>query len=85
MPKLINLINKTFGRLVVMKRVLNNRQNQSMWLCLCDCGKEKIIVGNDLRKGHTKSCGCLRKEIITKIMTKHGHNRRGKTTKIYYI
>jgi len=29
-----------------------------MWLCKCECGKEKITNGNSLRAGYVKSCGC---------------------------
>jgi hypothetical protein len=29
------------------------------WICLCDCGTETVVIGTDLRKGHTGSCGCL--------------------------
>ena len=32
------------------------------WLCQCTCGKQFITIGNYLRNGTTKSCGCLRKE-----------------------
>lgn len=35
----------------------------AMWLCECDCGTEKIINGSHLRQGHTRSCGCLSKEV----------------------
>lgn len=27
----------------------------------CDCGTEKTIDGKDLRRGHTRSCGCARR------------------------
>lgn len=30
-----------------------------MWLCKCECGKQKSVLGSSLRSGHTKSCGCL--------------------------
>lgn len=33
----------------------------SRWLCRCDCGNEKVILGSSLVTGHTKSCGCLSK------------------------
>lgn len=33
---------------------------KSMWKCICDCGKEKIVYGGHLESGHTKSCGCIR-------------------------
>jgi hypothetical protein len=36
-----------------------NKHNSPMWLCLCDCGKEKIILASSVKNGHTKSCGCL--------------------------
>lgn len=31
-------------------------------MCKCDCGGEARCTGIDLRKGHTKSCGCLQRE-----------------------
>jgi hypothetical protein len=32
------------------------------YLCKCDCGNEKAIIGSSLRTGNTSSCGCYRKE-----------------------
>ena len=29
-------------------------------MCRCDCGKEVVVVGSSLRRGNTKSCGCLK-------------------------
>ena len=29
----------------------------------CDCGKEKTVEESHLKTGHTKSCGCYRKEL----------------------
>jgi len=77
MPKLINLTGKKFGRLLVIEKLNNDKYNKIRWLCLCDCGNIKIIIGERLRSGHTKSCGCLNKEIITK----HGYSN----TRIYHI
>jgi len=48
---------------MVIRRNYPNRGEHSYWLCKCDCGKEKIIRGNDLKTGRTKSCGCLKMEI----------------------
>lgn len=33
-------------------------KKRAMWLCRCDCGKEKDIRGHDLRRGYSRSCGC---------------------------
>lgn len=59
--KLIDLTNKRYGKLVVIKKA-KNRNKKTMWLCKCDCGKEKIIGGNELKSGNTKSCGCYNLE-----------------------
>jgi hypothetical protein len=62
----------------VLKRVENDAQQNAQWLCLCDCGNEKIIRGGSLRQGKIRSCGCLlsekSKERMTNIATKHGHS-----------
>jgi hypothetical protein len=71
MRKLIDLKGKKFGRLTVIKRV-ENRGNDIYWLCKCDCGNTKTIFGGSLKRGLTKSCGCLAKEIRAKAITKHG-------------
>ncbi len=59
MCKLINLIGKQFTRLTVVKRVENTKWNTTRYLCKCSCGNETIVEGNNLRRGTTKSCGCL--------------------------
>ena len=37
---------------------------RAYWLCLCQCGCKTIKDGATLRKGHAKSCGCLKKIAI---------------------
>src|ERR1700722_661812 len=51
-----------FGRLLPIERA-PSRHNRTCWLCQCDCGKTKVVLGENLRKGKTKSCGCIRKEL----------------------
>jgi hypothetical protein len=84
--KFINLIRQKFGRLKVLKRVGNNKYGSSRWLCLCNCGKETIVLGNSLTSSTTQSCGCLRREESAeraKIKIKHGHSRKRKLSGIY--
>jgi len=65
MKKAIEISGKRFNRLTVIKRIYpNNRNNKVTWLCKCDCGNETIVSGADIRRGHTKSCGCLRNEKV---------------------
>ena len=61
-----SLVGLKFSRLLVIARVPNTPRGQSRWLCKCECGKEHIVVGSDLNKGHTKSCGCLELEVTSK-------------------
>ena len=75
MAKLIDLTGKRFGRLIVIKRMNNDKWGRAQWLCLCECQKKKIVPGNNLRRGDTKSCGCLRKEATGQRATKHGYSQ----------
>ena len=42
------------------------------WICKCDCGADKLVTESKLKSGHTKSCGCLARKILTDRQTKHG-------------
>lgn len=66
------LVGERFGRLTVVERLDSTERGHSMWLCRCDCGAEKSVLGTSLRKGATKSCGCLSKEITAQSHTTHG-------------
>ena len=62
---MLNLINKKFGKLKVvnfigLKQRADGRKN-SWWKCVCDCGREKDILGVALtrKKGPSRSCGCM--------------------------
>lgn len=54
----LNLAGRRFGRYVVLERRQNTKQGKAAWLCRCDCGKEKVVVGSSLLSGLTTSCGC---------------------------
>lgn len=55
--KAIDLKGKKFGKLLV-KEFAGHKNNLRQWLCICDCGIEKVVRGGHLSKGYTKSCGC---------------------------
>ena len=76
--RVLDLVGKRFGRLTVIKKAESKPDGRVRWLCKCDCGKEKIILGQLLRDGMTQSCGCLWFETMLKANTKHGYSRRGK-------
>ena len=54
----LNLINKRFGRLTVLREVPSARK-ESRWLCQCECGNYVELRGSALTSDGTKSCGCL--------------------------
>ena len=66
--KAIDLSGQRFGRLLVIGRA-GTKNGHATWLCKCDCGKEKTIESNELMRGHTKSCGCLSAEVMSRKKT----------------
>ena len=66
-----DLTGQIFSRLTVLSFYPNNRQGR-YWLCQCECGNTVIVISYGLRKGTARSCGCLRKELLSKSSTKHG-------------
>lgn len=73
-----DITGQTFGRWSAIK-LSAPRHDRRMWLCVCACGKRKIIYQTNLTAGYTKSCGCLRKEISTgnKHSKTHGMTNKG--------
>lgn len=62
MGVLKNLVNKRFGLLTVVKRHGVNSSKHVTWECICECGVTTLCTGNNLRSGHSKSCGHLRQK-----------------------
>lgn len=64
MKKLINLTGKTFGKLTVLKRIEKpkNIKTGVYWLCKCECGREHLVSGGNLKSGQVVSCGCYMKQ-----------------------
>jgi len=72
----VDLTEKQFNKLVVIKYINKNKNGGSRWLCKCECGRQVTVNGSDLKTGNTKSCGCLR--------IKHGHTINDSTSQAYY-
>lgn len=69
MRELCDLTGIRFGRLIALYVVT---KSPTMWKCQCDCGNTKIVYAGNLKRGSTKSCGCLSGELTAKRNTKHG-------------
>ena len=54
---IIDLKGKRFGRLTVLSLAPEHTHGMARWLCRCDCTRETVVRGGNLRNGNTKSCG----------------------------
>ena len=77
-----DLTGKKFNRLTVLSKCnYNNKYGRCMWHCKCDCGKELDLCSNSLLKNNTKSCGCLKMEIIKNRFATHKESK----TRLYFV
>ena len=58
----IDIAGQKFGRLLVVSQVSIPGRGKAHWNCTCDCGNHCVVSGVNLRRGRTKSCGCLHRE-----------------------
>ena len=83
MPAKIDLTNKVFGRLTVIKQADNiqtpNGRSHVAWECQCECGNSVVVRGDNLRNGHTVSCGCKKSEVLAAAGKNRISSLEGKT------
>ncbi len=66
---------RRYGRLIVLRRATERQNGRVMWTCECDCGQHVNVAKGNLDVGCTKSCGCLRKELVSAQFFRHGKNK----------
>lgn len=64
LAKKYSLINKKFGKLLVIAEYVKNSRRYCV--CECECGKKAVVLSTSLKNGHTKSCGCNLEEFRNK-------------------
>ena len=64
-----DLTGQRFGRLTAIKL---SSTRPARWLCVCDCGKEHNVSSIALKNSNTRSCGCMRREVLSDIKRTHG-------------
>lgn len=81
MPKLIDLSNKTFGRLTVISRAHDVRNGYPRWNCTCSCGNYAVVDGYYLVDKQIVSCGCYKRELAAAggCRLRHGATRGGQS------
>ena len=69
-----------YGRLHVVEFAGRTKHGAAQWRCRCECGAEIVAIGNNLRRGLTRSCGCLAREVSAKsavrVSREYAHVRR---------
>lgn len=63
----VDLTGRRFGRFLVIRKCERYGYDWSpIWECRCDCGTVKEVIGRDLTTGNTASCGCLRRDEVSR-------------------
>lgn len=59
MGKVLDLTGEKYGSLTALSKTeKRSKRGTLIWLCKCDCGREKEVDGSALKRGEIKSCGC---------------------------
>lgn len=71
--KIKDITGQKFGRLIALYFTKSIKTRGAYYMCQCDCGNKIEVKATNLRKGNTKSCGCLKAEkLATSKYKKHG-------------
>lgn len=69
-PRIKNLVGQRFGRLLVIS-FAGTKHRKALWNCVCDCGNHCEVIGCNLRRGTSTSCGCYRLEFTKENNSTH--------------
>jgi len=69
---MLDLTGCKFGLLTVLK-IAEKRKKTIIWLCECECGNQAKVCRSNLRNGHSKSCGCLKRRKFSESKTWQGY------------
>ena len=59
-------VGQRFNKLVVLREFEDKSTRGRKWVCKCDCGREIILLTEELSAHKRKSCGCYRVEAVQK-------------------
>lgn len=71
-PNFKDMTGMVFGRLSVIQLHAGSSSSAIRWECICECGKDALVLGSLLRSGMTRSCGCYRDDRIRATTSTHG-------------
>lgn len=82
----LDITGERYGSLVAISRAASAGK-RTTWLFRCDCGAEVVRGLEPVRRGDTRSCGCLRIEVTRARSITHGHRtgrKSSRTLRAYY-
>lgn len=72
---LTDLIGQVFTRLTAVEEVPTTPQQPRLLRCRCACGRNVVVNVQHLKRGMTRSCGCLMRDINRVLHRTHGGRR----------
>lgn len=79
-----DITGQRFGKLVVIEQDFGAHPRKgAYWRCKCDCGKESVVLGNRLRNGNTKTCGCGKQRHLK--YQEDNYGEVGSRSRIYHV
>lgn len=81
MGKYIDHTGERHGKLVVLSYAGRTAGRKQLVLCKCDCGKEKVMIYENIKYGKSTSCGCFHNEMVGALNRLHGKRH----TRLYRI
>lgn len=67
-----DLIGMIFDSWIVLEKDKTSLPKHQRWICQCECGIVKSVIGYSLQKGHSRSCGCKKYQARKGINKTHG-------------
>ena len=74
-----DLTGNKFTRLEVVGLSPKKSGRKSYWVCLCECGNQKVVRADSLKSGMVRSCGCLKREQDKMNLTKNHRHKESKS------
>lgn len=66
LTKVEDLRNIKINKLTFINYVKNDKFGKAIWLCSCECGKEKMLNASAIKAKLTTSCGCNKQKSLRK-------------------
>lgn len=72
-----DLTGQEFNRWTVIYRRPSTKNGHAQWLCRCECGNERVVLANNLKRNESISCGCFKEEVRASQFGENHHNWKG--------